>query len=706
MSGIDATATANLASREQAKRARWQAAAWTAAIAGGFSAILAVLLAWHSVASRAADMRKADRLAELKQDLRRSPLDEALKERIRDLDRRLREDFFRHTYLTTSGRYLLLGGTVVLLIALKSAAALRRKLPMPRAAAGQPGAEARAARVARWAVVAACAVLVLAATALALSTPPPLAEKKEKAEVADFPSDEEVQRNWPRFRGPGGLAVAAFTNVPTSWNGKTNEGILWKSEVPLPAPSSPIVWGDRVFLTGSSKPSSPLLSAEDLKDAAGLVAKLRNPADPLSRFLRETFSPEAKDHLAKYEAGKPPSEELQGALADELNRAIQGDPFYDAQRFAGVQLSEKTRRLIEQKPRDKELVRLHRRLLEDAYPLEIAKQVEEKLEVYCFDATTGKLLWQQAVTDVPGSPAQKPKPMEGVGFAPSTPATDGRRVYAIFANGDLVAYDFQGGRVWARNLGVPENGYGHASSLAMWRNLLLVPYDQATADDKKSKLIAIEAASGKTVWEAKRDTPQTWATPIVATTEKGGQIIACGDPYLCGYDPATGKELWRAECLGGEVVPSPAYANGVAFAANAGSYATAVRTDGQGDVTKTHILWKAEDGLPDICSPLTNGELVFLLASDGLLTCYDAKSGKRVWEHELRAHSESSPSLVGDKVYILTDAGTMIIVHAGREFKEVGRAELGEKSSRAIPAFLDGRIIIRGEKHLFCIGKK
>ncbi len=565
----------------EAKRS-WLQAAWaTAAVAGVFSAVMSVVMVADAVRSQAEDIRKANSLAELKAALRADPLNEGIKEQVRDLDVRLRRSFFRRSQATDAGRWLLLAGVAVFLVSLKSASVLRRKLPMPRAEMPLPGLVARLARTSRWAVAAVGIVLLLSAGALVVTASSIFARREAVEQAVRYPSDEELARNWPSFRG-GGMGRSAYTNVPTSWNGKTGEGILWKVPVPLNAPSSPVVWGDRVFLTGSSK---------------------------------------------------------------------------------------------------------------------------TLLEVHCFDAATGKLLWQQAASGIPGSPAERPKSMEGVGWAPSTPATDGARVYAIFSTGDVMALDFSGKRVWARNLGTPDNAYGHASSLAMWHNLLIVQYDQASADDKKSKLMALDAATGRTVWETRRETPQTWATPLVAKTPTGDQIICCGDPYLCGYDPASGKELWRAECLGGEVAPSPTYANGVAYTANAGSYATAVRTDGSGDVTKTHILWKAEDGLPDVCSPLANGEFVWSLTSGGLLTCYDAKTGKRVWEKDFEQNCSSSPSLVGDKVYVIGEKGTAFIVQAGRELKVLGRAELGE-GCRTSPAFLDGRIIIRGEKHLFCVGKK
>ena len=555
------------------KQAWFFAAAGTALVAGLFSLFVCTLMIVSALRSRAADLRTADELASLKLQLGTAPRDEALKQRIRTVDLRLRTDYFRREHRTRLGTPLLVAGIVVMLIALKSAAALRKHPPMPQAAAPAQGADARAARTARWAVAASGATLVVAAALLVLTS---------RSAFTEQAPAQSTRGNWPRFRGPGGLGICTYKDIPTSWNGTTGENILWKTPVPTSAPNSPVVWGNRVFLTGS----------------------------------------------------------------------------------------EKARR-----------------------------------DVYCFDTETGALLWQKPTGPIPGSPAKMPEVMEGVGLAAATAATDGRRVYAIFATGDVVAFNFIGKRVWARNLGVPDNSYGHASSLAIWRDRLLVLYDQATAEDELSRLIALDSATGKTVWETQRDTPQTWATPIVYPTPKGDQIACSGDPWLAGYDAATGKELWKADCMGGEIAPSPVFANGLVFAANSGAYAVAVRPDGQGEVTKTHILWQGEDGLPDICSPLTNGEFFFLLTADGLLTCYDAADGKLLWDKEFEVNCQASPSVVGDRVLVPTDKGVTISVKAAREFAELGRCELGEKS-RTCPAFQEGRIYIRGEKHLFCIAQK
>jgi outer membrane protein assembly factor BamB len=329
---------------------------------------------------------------------------------------------------------------------------------------------------------------------------------------------------------------------------------------------------------------------------------------------------------------------------------------------------------------------------------------KERREVYCLDANSGKLLWQRAVENVPLSKPASPDISEDTGYAASTAATDGRRVFAIFANGDVACFDFDGKQVWAKNVGPLNNMYGHASSLVIHRNLLLIQLDQARTEDKLSKLMAIETTSGKTVWEKQRPVPDSWATPIVINTGEREEIITCGNPWIIAYAPTTGKELWRVKCLGGDVAPSPVYANGLVFAINAYELLAAIRPGGQGDVTETNIVWTIEGVMPDICSPLTNGDMIFLLETEGFMTCCDAKDGETIWEKDLGKIFMASPSLVGDNVYLMAEDGTMIIIKADKKFKEIRRCELGENSI-ACPAFLNGRIYIRGKENLYCIAQ-
>ena len=397
--------------------------------------------------------------------------------------------------------------------------------------------------------------------------------------IAGLAFADEYSTNWPRFRGPGGSGVSAQADVPLACDVKSGKNIAWIADVPAPGFSSPIVWGDRVFLSGDDK-------------------------------------------------GK------------------------------GV--------------------------------------------VMCFDAASGKLLWQKSAPKKSDKNAEAP---DQSGLASSTPATDGKRVYAMFANGELDAFNLDGSMAWSKQLGAPKNQYGHATSLTTWQEQVIVQLDQGEADDKLSKISAFDGATGKATWEQAREVGSSWATPIVIEAAGKSQIITLGVPWVISYDAKSGKEIWRAECLDGEVTPSPVFAGGTLFAIHPTTKLQALRVDGSCDVTKTHIDWIAEDGIPDVTSPVSNGELVFLNDSQGTVTCYDAKTGKKQWEHDLGEEFKASPSIVGDKVCLVSYKGTIIVLEAAREFKEVSRSHLNEQVL-ASPAFAKDRMFIRGTKHLFCIGAK
>jgi outer membrane protein assembly factor BamB len=579
-------------------RARYQAAVGAAVVAGLFLIFVCALLASAHVRSATLEFQKSEELAGLRAAILKAP-DAAtaagLKEAVRRRDLELRENLFGGWPFLQTGGYLLLGGAVVFVIAAGSAAADRKRLPMPALdaeAARRGGASRRRGRAA----VVALAVLIGGAGVLLgvfsvggpAGHPPPAAGGPGEtaggppAAAADFPSAEEIARQWPRFRGPAGLGVSAYTNVPPSWNGAGGEGILWKTPVPLPGENSPVVWGDRIFLTGAT---------------------------------------------------------------------------------------------------------------------------DEKREVYCFDAATGNLLWQKAVQTPEGAALEPPEVLEDAGFAAPTAATDGRRTAAIFANGDIACFDYAGRQLWARNLGTIKNSYGYSSSLHLYRGRALVLLDQGTPAKPLSSLLALDGATGKTVWETQRPVPASWATPILIHTGKREEFIAAAKPWVISYDPAGGTELWRAKVLDGDVAPSPTFGGGLVFTVNSGAKLTAIRPGGQGDVTESAVAWTAEDGLPDIVSPLSDGKLVWLFMTDGTLTCYRVKDGTKAYEKEMDVEVKSSPTLAGDRIYITDEKGVTHILATGETFQELGQSPLGE-AVRASPAFLDGRIYIRGAKHLYAIGKK
>jgi outer membrane protein assembly factor BamB len=318
---------------------------------------------------------------------------------------------------------------------------------------------------------------------------------------------------------------------------------------------------------------------------------------------------------------------------------------------------------------------------------------EDGQEVYCFNRNTGELLWSRQINDIPGSPDVLPEVSPDTGYAAPTMTTDGQRVFAIFPTGDIVCFDFEGNRVWAKNLGMPENHYGHASSLIMYKSRLLVQYDDAA----EPRLIALEAATGEPQGEIQREVATSWASPILVNTGSHHELILSATPYLTSYNPETGEELWRIECLMGEVGPSPSYAAGRVFAVNQFAILAAI------DIEKGAILWEAYEDLPDASSPLATDRYLIVPTSYGVVTCFNAGTGEVLWTHEFDNGFYSSPILVGDKVYLMDRSGVMHIFMATEEFQLVEEAELGERSD-STPAFMDGLIYIRGIENLYCIG--
>ncbi len=314
--------------------------------------------------------------------------------------------------------------------------------------------------------------------------------------------------------------------------------------------------------------------------------------------------------------------------------------------------------------------------------------------VYCVDADTGEILWQTELNDIPGSPERRPQVTEDTGYAAPTMTTDGQRVFALFATGDIACLDFDGNRVWAKNLGMPDNHYGHASSLITYRDRLLVQFDQNSG----GRLLALKTLTGDMVYDQPRDVEVSWASPILVNTGSRTELILNSNPFVMSHDPQTGQELWRVRCMQGEIAPSPAYADNMVYVVNDYARLAAITLGETPDVA-----WEFIDDLSEVSSPLATKDLVIMAASYGTVTCFESKSGERLWVQEFNEGFYSSPILVGDFVYLMDFSGVVYVFKAEREFRLISQNELGE-DAMTIPAFMHNRIYIRGEKNLFCIG--
>ncbi|MBR4338917.1 MAG: PQQ-binding-like beta-propeller repeat protein [Bacteroidaceae bacterium] len=319
----------------------------------------------------------------------------------------------------------------------------------------------------------------------------------------------------------------------------------------------------------------------------------------------------------------------------------------------------------------------------------------EKRELYCFDLWTGELLWTVAATGITGSPAQMPDVSADTGLAASTVATNGKQVCAIFATGDILCTDMEGRRLWAKNLGVPDNHYGFASSPLMYGNTLIIQYDNNDA----SRLIALSASSGRELWSKSRKDKIAWSSPILAKVGSQQAVIVMGNPAVTAYKVSDGEELWRVECLSGEVGASPCTADGIIYAASEYATCVAIRAaDGE-------TLWEAGDCLPECSSPVATKDKLYVATSYGAVCAYDAATGEVVKQHELTTPFYSSPVIADGKVWIFSNSGKCYIFSAGKDFRLITSFDTGEQTF-ATPAFSDSMMVVRSDKSLYAIKKK
>jgi outer membrane protein assembly factor BamB len=404
--------------------------------------------------------------------------------------------------------------------------------------------------------------------------------------------------NWERFRGPNGTGSAADKDVPLTFG--ANENLVWKVALPGVGNSSPILWGQQLFLHSASSDG-----------------KLRS--------------------------------------------------------------------------------------------------------LLCFDTADGRLRWHRSI---PGVPA---KIRADSSLASSTPTTDGSAVYVSFWDGKdvlVAAYDFQGDKLWSKELGSFNSQHGAGASPILYKDTLILANDMDKDDfttkvpnARPSMLIALDKRTGRLLWESPRVAERAcYSAPFLLHQpgQKAPVLVVTSTTAVTGYDIETGVKLWEAAGWQGNAVKvpmrtvaSPALAGDilcVCSGGDAGRFAVGLALPAPG-AAEPKRLWDNRKDFPYVPSPVTHGEHIYFVNDAGFAGCYEARTGARVWFERLADTGfHASPLVIDGKVYATSVAGDVYVFAAEPAFRLLARNELGE-TVRATPAVASGRLYLRGERNVYCIGK-
>ena len=413
--------------------------------------------------------------------------------------------------------------------------------------------------------------------------------------------------DWPRYRGPNNDGVARG-DAPLEWS--TTKNVAWKLPIPGLGHSSPVLWGNKLFVT-TAVPMKPI--------AGGGSANSGGRGGPPSAGMGHEYS----------------------------------------------------------------------------------------FRLLCIDRNSGKILWEREAT--------KAVPHEGYhgtygSYASNTPATDGKHVVAFFGSRGVYVYDMEGKPVWNKQF--PPMGmrlqFGEGVAPVLDENSLYLKFDQ----QKGSYFLALDKNTGKELWRADREGEESsWSPPLVLTHGGKKMVVVSGDGKTRAYDPATGKVIWQAAGLGGNVIPAPVTTDGVVYVMSGfrNPNLLAIRLGREGDLTGTDaILWTNQRGNSYTPSPVLHEGKLYVLTDSGMLSCFDAKSGKPFY-HQQRLpkpyNFKSSPVAVNGKLYMATEEGDVVVAKMGEKYEVLATNEMPDQMFIATPAVVEGSIYLRSQDHLYCIRK-
>ncbi len=337
------------------------------------------------------------------------------------------------------------------------------------------------------------------------------------------------------------------------------------------------------------------------------------------------------------------------------------------------------------------------------HPDAVGANLMHTFKVICLDRDTGKILWERTAYEGPVYDSRHKK----ASFASSTPATDGKYVFAFFGSEGLYAYDYKGKLLWKQNLGkLGTASVGYGVSPILYQNLVIMQCDDSGGN---SFIAAFDKRTGREQWRVGRKVDITWSTPALVRTSKGTELVASAAEVIIAYDPLNGKELWRHKGLESNAVPTPVVRNDlvVLTSGSPAKIALAIRAGGHGDITGTsQLVWSYNKGTAYVPSPILYGNYVYLMTDRGLLTCLDVETGKVVYEGARVPKPvlfQASPVAFEDKILLTSEDGDTYVIKAGPKHEVLRTNSLGEGVS-ASPAIADGRIFIRGDNNLYSIG--
>ena len=423
-------------------------------------------------------------------------------------------------------------------------------------------------------------------------------------------------QQWPAFRGANASGVAGDAPVPTMWNATNGENLRWKTPVPGVAVSSPIVWGDRVFVS----------TAVSSDPKAGIRTGQYGDVEPVSDSSRHQW------------------------------------------------------------------------------------------RVIALDKATGRVVWDRLAHE--GTPKTKRHPKSSQ--ASPTPVTDGRRVIVSFGSEGLFAYDVDGTLLWKRDLGVlnsgwfydPDYEWGMGSSPIIWRNLVIVQCDI----QKDSFIAAFDVATGAPVWRTAREEIPSWSTPAIYEADGRAELVTQATTFTRGYDPETGKELWRLSGNSEIAIPTPVVAPGLIIVTNGYRGVQpiyAIKPGARGDITlkgeettSSAVAWSTKRGGPYIPTPVFYRDQLYALQNNGVVAVYNVRTGERMYQERLGGTGGSfsaSPVAADGKVYFTSEDGDVFVVKAGPAYELLAKNTIGE-ILMATPAISNGVLFFRGLHHIFAVG--